>query len=133
MVPDWQSCMFIYYDDFTHVQPYTVTGLRDALRMFGFRDVESELFYQLPVVWKYNLSNSLGIVSIAEYAKEVAEAAGVALQFEADDSEASPFRRAVLDSRKLEALGWKPSFTLEAGIRSTVEIAKFLKNSSGRT
>lgn len=54
MVPDWQSCMFIYYDDFTHVQPYTVTALRDALRMFGFRDVESELFYQLPVVWKYS-------------------------------------------------------------------------------
>ena len=81
----------------------------------------------------YNLSNSLGIVSIAEYAKEVAKTAGVSLKFEADNSEASPFCRAVLDSRKLESLGWKPFFTLESGIRSTVEIARFLKSSSHQT
>lgn len=53
MVPDWKTCMYIYYDDFTHVQPYTVDALRDALKMFQFRDVESEAFYQLPIVWKY--------------------------------------------------------------------------------
>ncbi len=53
MVPDWQSCMFIYYDDHTHVQPYTKSGLEDCLKIFGFAEVESELFYQLPVVWKY--------------------------------------------------------------------------------
>ena len=53
MVPDWKTCMYIYYDDFTHVQPYTVDALRDALKMFRFRAVESEAFYQLPVVWKH--------------------------------------------------------------------------------
>ena len=53
MVPDWHTCMYIYYDDHTHVQPYTQTGLRDCLRMYGFKDVESERFYQLPVVWKH--------------------------------------------------------------------------------
>ena len=53
MVPDWQSCMYIYYDDHTHVQPYTVTGLRDLLRIYGFDSVSSEIFYQLPCVWKY--------------------------------------------------------------------------------
>lgn len=75
----------------------------------------------------YNLSNSLGTISIAGYAREVAKAAGVSLLFEADDSEKSPFRRAVLDSRKLESLGWHPAFTLEDGIRGTMEIAQFLK------
>ncbi len=53
MVPDWKTCMYIYYDDHTHVQPYTAIGLRDCLRMHGFRDVESNQFYQLPIVWKY--------------------------------------------------------------------------------
>lgn len=53
MVPDWHSCMHIYYDDFTHVQPYTETGLRDALKIFQFQQVKSEKFYQLPVVWKH--------------------------------------------------------------------------------
>lgn len=76
----------------------------------------------------YNLSNSLGTISIAGYAMEVAKAAGVSIRFEKDASEASPFSRAVLDNRKLEKLGWNPAYTLEEGIRSTVEIARFLKN-----
>lgn len=53
MVPDWHTCMYLYYDDHTHVQPYTVVGLRDCLRIFGFKNVISEQFYQLPIVWKY--------------------------------------------------------------------------------
>ncbi len=53
MVPDWQTCMYIYYDDHTHVQPYTATGLRDLLRMYGFGEVSSEQFYQLPIVWRH--------------------------------------------------------------------------------
>ena len=53
MVPDWQSQMFIYYDDCTHVQPYTQTAVYDTLKIFGFQDVESEKFYQLPCVWKH--------------------------------------------------------------------------------
>ena len=53
MVPDWHSCMYIYYDDFTHVQPYTMVGLRDTMKIFGFRHVSSEIFYQLPCVWKH--------------------------------------------------------------------------------
>lgn len=55
MVPDWQSCMYIFYDDCTHVQPYTVTSVRDTLKMMGFQTVSSEIFYQLPCVWKYPL------------------------------------------------------------------------------
>lgn len=53
MVPDWHSCIYIYYDDCTHVQPYTQVGLADTLKIFGFKDVTSEKFYQLPIVWRY--------------------------------------------------------------------------------
>jgi len=54
MTPDWQSQMFIFYDDPTHVHPYTAAGLKDLFLMYGFKDAEAELFYQLPVVWKYS-------------------------------------------------------------------------------
>ena len=53
LVPDWYSQMYIFYDDFSHVQPYTKKGLVDTLRVFGFSDVQGEVFYQLPVLWKH--------------------------------------------------------------------------------
>lgn len=53
MVPDWHTQMYIYYDDFSHVQPYTQKGLEDTLKVFGFQDVSAEIFYQLPIVWKH--------------------------------------------------------------------------------
>jgi len=53
MTPDWHSQMYIFYDDPTHLHPYTCTGLKDLLAMYGFKEIKAELFYQLPVVWKY--------------------------------------------------------------------------------
>lgn len=52
MTPDWTSNMKIYFDDYTHRTPFTVNSMRDALKMFGFRNVDAELFYQLPVLWR---------------------------------------------------------------------------------
>ena len=48
MTPDWISQMKIFFDDYTHRQPYTVTAVKDILNIFGFREVNSEIFYQLP-------------------------------------------------------------------------------------
>ncbi|MCX6721583.1 MAG: methyltransferase domain-containing protein, partial [Candidatus Staskawiczbacteria bacterium] len=53
LTPDWQSQMNIFYDDYTHVHPYTAIGLRDMLKVFGFKKVEAEKFYQLPILWRY--------------------------------------------------------------------------------
>lgn len=53
LTPDWHSQMFIFYDDSTHFHPYTLTGLKDLLAMYGFKESKAELFYQLPIVWKY--------------------------------------------------------------------------------
>jgi ubiquinone/menaquinone biosynthesis C-methylase UbiE len=53
MVPDWHTQMYIFYDDFSHVQPYTKLGVKDTLKVFGFHEAEAEVFYQLPSVWKY--------------------------------------------------------------------------------
>lgn len=53
LVPDWISCMGIYFDDHTHQRPYTAASLRDLLKIHGFEDVKVEIFYQLPILWKY--------------------------------------------------------------------------------
>ena len=53
MTPDWSSLMKIFFDDYTHRQPYTVTAIKDFLDIYGFKEVSSELFYQLPIVWKF--------------------------------------------------------------------------------
>jgi SAM-dependent methyltransferase len=55
MTPDWVSTMKIFYDDYTHRQPFTVAGVKDMLDIFGFRETKAELFYQLPVLWRYPL------------------------------------------------------------------------------
>jgi SAM-dependent methyltransferase len=53
MTPDWISQMKIFFDDYTHRQPYTLTALKDILDIFLFKDVSSEIFYQIPILWKY--------------------------------------------------------------------------------
>lgn len=49
--PDWKSQKNFFWDDYTHVKPFTQKGLRDCLRMKGFENAECEYFYQLPFVW----------------------------------------------------------------------------------
>lgn len=53
LTPDWKSQQKIFWDDYTHVKPFTQKGLRDALRIHGFADADCEYFYQLPFVWKH--------------------------------------------------------------------------------
>jgi len=60
MTPDWKSTMSFFFDDHTHRHPYTVQAAKDILDIFGFREAKAELFYQLPVLWKYP---SLKIIS----------------------------------------------------------------------
>lgn len=52
MTPDWQTQRYIFYNDYTHVQPYIVSGLANLLRAHDFVGIESCLFYQLPLVWR---------------------------------------------------------------------------------
>ena len=60
MTPDWVSQMPIFFDDYTHRTPFTVESLKDMLEILGFKNVTSEKFYQLPILWEHP---SLKIVS----------------------------------------------------------------------
>ena len=52
LTPDWATDYKIFWDDPTHVKPFTRKGLQNAFMLENFVDVECEKFYQLPFVWK---------------------------------------------------------------------------------
>jgi 2-polyprenyl-3-methyl-5-hydroxy-6-metoxy-1,4-benzoquinol methylase len=52
MTPSWRHQWRVFYEDYTHVSPFTVNGLTDALTLAGFSDVYVRLFWQLPFLWR---------------------------------------------------------------------------------
>ena len=53
MTPDWKTQAHMFWDDYTHVKPWTRKGLQNALRIHGFESVTCVLFRQLPLLWRY--------------------------------------------------------------------------------
>ena len=52
LVPDWNSQWRCFYDDSTHIKPFTRRGLEQAFQLAGFSEVKCSYFYQLPFLWK---------------------------------------------------------------------------------
>ena len=52
LTPDWRSNRDWFWDDHTHVKPFTLKSLRNAMLICGFKNVEGEFLLQLPEVWK---------------------------------------------------------------------------------
>ena len=52
LVPDWTAQWRHFYDDWTHVRPFTLTGLRECIASHGFAIDEARRFRQLPVLWR---------------------------------------------------------------------------------
>ena len=55
MTPDWQTQMKNFYDDHTHVKPFTIKSIFSVANLNQFKIIDLRLFRQLPIVWKYNL------------------------------------------------------------------------------
>jgi nucleoside-diphosphate-sugar epimerase len=94
-------------------------------------DMASAVLYLLPhgeSGQAYNVANKNCAVTIREFAEKVAETAGVKIVFEkADKTEEagySPAAHAVLDARKLEALGWEARVSLYEGLVKTMDVLK---------
>lgn len=70
----------------------------------------------------YNVANPMSRVTIAKFAQLLADIAGVkcrkVLPDESERKELTPIEYAVLDSKKLETLGWQGKYEIEAGIKS---------------
>lgn len=53
LTPDWKAQFRHFYDDYTHVRPFTLMGLVDVVRSHGFTVQEARRFRQLPFLWRH--------------------------------------------------------------------------------
>lgn len=76
----------------------------------------------------YNIANKQSRVTIAGFARETARQTGHEVIFRNPDAvelaQRTPIARQVLDSTKLEGLGFTPAFDLETGIAHTLRVMK---------
>lgn len=76
----------------------------------------------------YNIADENSQISIAGFAKCVAEAGGVGIKFDLpDEVETKGFSKpvdVVMDNRKLKGLGWNGAYSLNEGLLSTIHILK---------
>jgi ubiquinone/menaquinone biosynthesis C-methylase UbiE len=81
LVPEWPSQIQTFFEDYSHVHPYDACGLGDLLKIYGFKNVSSEKFYQLPEIWKFpqlkHLSRLLSIFMTTSFAREMTEQTGI--------------------------------------------------------
>jgi hypothetical protein len=73
--------MITFFGDYTHVHPYDVLAVSDLLKIFGFKNVISERFYQLPVLWKYPplrvISKLLSLIISTPTARKITYLTGI--------------------------------------------------------
>ena len=53
LTPDWESQYKTFYDDYTHVSPFTSVRLDRMQTLCGFKNIKTSKFRQLPIVWKF--------------------------------------------------------------------------------
>ncbi len=81
LTPDWKAQYKHFYDDYTHVKPFTLMGLQDAFLGHDFTLIKSQRFRQLPFVWKFSflhflcdiialLPNFLKLFKLVKFSKE---------------------------------------------------------------
>jgi SAM-dependent methyltransferase len=51
-VPDWVTCQTVFYDDYTHVRPWTQESLKDCLSLV-WTEVTVRKVWQFGLYWKY--------------------------------------------------------------------------------
>lgn len=51
MTPDWDSQSKNFYDDYTHVRPFTLKSLEEIQISSGFKNINIRKFKQLPSSW----------------------------------------------------------------------------------
>tara|TARA_B100000131_G_C17966861_1_gene552746 strand:- start:134 stop:802 length:669 start_codon:yes stop_codon:yes gene_type:complete len=51
--PDWDSQYKNFFDDTTHIKPYSIISIEQGYLNFGYNFLFAEKFYQLPIIWKF--------------------------------------------------------------------------------
>jgi GDP-L-fucose synthase len=107
----------------TGVEKVTLWGSGSSMREFLHVDDLAKAVVMTAESYDSSLHLNVGTgedLSIKDLAQKVATVAGFTGQIEWDFSKPDGTPRKVLDVSRINALGWKPTITLEAGIASTV-------------
>ena len=59
LTPDFESNYRIFFDDLTHIKPFTVPSLTQLFESVGYKEIEVSRFRQLPSTWNSRAINSL--------------------------------------------------------------------------
>ena len=62
MTPDWESQYRNFYNDCTHVSPFTHKSLSDALNICNYKEIQVQKLYQLPFTWEYSWTKIIPII-----------------------------------------------------------------------
>ena len=70
----------------------------------------------------YNIAHEESNITIRQLAEKIAAIAGRKVVMDIrDDGNTTPISRAVFSTAKLESLGWRPLFSIDDGLRHTIE------------
>lgn len=73
----------------------------------------------------YNIANSSSNISIRQLAEKIAAIAGCRVVMDvADDGNTTPITKAIFSTEKIEKLGWCPLFSIDDGLRHTIQILR---------
>jgi len=59
LTPDWDSQFKNFFDDYTHIRPFTLTSLEEIQISTGFKNVMVKKFKQLPSSWNNNMLDNI--------------------------------------------------------------------------
>lgn len=62
LTPDWEANIKIFYDDVTHVKPFTKESLEQILLLCNFNNNKVFRFRQLPLSWRYKSYNLISAI-----------------------------------------------------------------------
>lgn len=63
LTPDWESNQKIFYDDLTHIKPFTKVSMQQLLEYGNFIDIEVKTFRQLPITWNSKVFDALAALT----------------------------------------------------------------------
>lgn len=63
LTPDWESNYKIFYDDVTHIKPFSTISLMQSLELANFKEIKVFRFRQLPITWNSNLFKMISVMS----------------------------------------------------------------------
>lgn len=82
----------------------------------------------------YNIANPNSNITIREMAEKIAIYSGKNLNFaihnDVENYSNNPVTQSILDSRKLEGLGWEAKFDMKTGLARTIEISRGIRSES---